>query len=92
MVKINEVVLKVNNEWLHFAEPKQIIVANTLEDVLPALRELERLVNVNACYAAGFLSFEAASAFDPALRTKAVVQTGNGSAQEVEFPFLGFGL
>src|SRR5688572_23652833 len=74
MIKTNEVVLKVNNEWLHFAEPKQIMVAETLEDVLPAFREMERLVNVNAWYAAGFLSYEAASAFDPALRTKAVVQ------------------
>ena len=92
MTKINEVVLKVNNEWLQFAEPKQIIVANTLEDVLPAFREMERLVNVNEWHAAGFLSYEAASAFDPALRTKAVVLAENNTVQEVEFPFLWFGL
>src|SRR5688500_3409520 len=92
MIKTNEVVLKVNNEWLHFAEPKQIMVAKTLEDVLPAFREMERLVNVNAWYAAGFLSYEAASAFDPALRTKAVVQAENNKVQGVGFPFLWFGL
>jgi len=92
MIKTNEVVLKVNNECLHFAEPKQIIVANTLEDVLPALRETERLVNVNEWYAAGFLSYEAASAFDPALRTKVVVPTEDSTVQDVEFPFLWFGL
>jgi len=92
MIKTNEVVLKVNNEWLHFAEPKQIMVAETLEDVLPAFREMERLVNVNAWYAAGFLSYEAASAFDPALRTKAVVQAENNKVQGVGFPFLWFGL
>src|SRR5687768_9533382 len=92
MVKINEDALRVNDKWLHFAEPKQIIVANTLEDVLPALREMERLVNVAEWYAAGFLSYEAASAFDPALRTKAVIQAENHTVQEVEFPFLWFGL
>ena len=92
MIKTNEVVLKVNNEWLHFAEPRQIMVAKTLEDVLPAFREMERLVNVNAWYAAGFLSYEAASAFDPALRTKAVMQAENNKVQGVGFPFLWFGL
>jgi para-aminobenzoate synthetase/4-amino-4-deoxychorismate lyase len=92
MIKRNEVVLKTNNEWLHFAEPNQIMVAHTLEDVLPVFREMERLVNVNNWYAAGFLSYEAASTFDPALRTKAVVQTENSIVQEAEFPFLWFGL
>jgi len=92
MIKTNEVLLKVNNEWLHFAEPNQIIVAKTLEDVLPAFREIERLVEVNAWHATGFLSYEAASAFDPALHTKAVVQAKKNTVQEVEFPFLWFGL
>jgi len=92
MIKTNEVLLKINNEWLHFAEPKQIIVAKTLEDVLPASREMERLVNVNEWYAAGFLSYEAASAFDPALRTKVFSQAKNSRVQEAEFPFLWFGL
>ncbi|MDQ3005221.1 MAG: aminodeoxychorismate synthase component I [Chloroflexota bacterium] len=92
MIKTNEVLLKINNEWLHFAEPKQIIVAKTLEDILPASREMERLVNVNEWYAAGFLSYEAASAFDPALRTKAFSQAKNSRVQAAEFPFLWFGL
>ncbi|HVF25680.1 MAG TPA: aminodeoxychorismate synthase component I [Anaerolineales bacterium] len=92
MIKTNEVLLKVNNEWLHFTEPKQIIVAKTLKDVLPASREMERLVNVNEWYAAGFLSYEAASAFDMALHTKAVMQTEDRRTKETEFPFLWFGL
>ena len=92
MIKTNEVVLKVNNAWQHFAEPKQIIVAKSLEDVLPALHEVERLVNVNKSYAAGFLSYEAAAAFDPALHKKAVHQTESRRGHEVEFPFLWFGL
>jgi para-aminobenzoate synthetase/4-amino-4-deoxychorismate lyase len=92
MVKTNEIVLRLNNEWLHFAEPKQIIAAHKLEDVLPALRETERLVDVNEWHAAGFLSYEAASAFDPALRTKESLRPEDSSEREGEFPFLWFGL
>jgi para-aminobenzoate synthetase / 4-amino-4-deoxychorismate lyase len=82
LVKTNEFLLKENGKWLHFAEPQQIIAAQTLEDVLPALREIERLTKVNAWYAAGFLSYEAASAFDMSLLTK----------QTDGFPYLWFGL
>ena len=92
MIKTNEVVLKLNNEWLHFVWPNQIIAAHTLGDVLPALREVERLVEVNDWYAAGFLSYEAASAFDPALRTKESLRPEESSAREAGFPFLWFGL
>ena len=105
MIKANQVVLRLNNEWLHFAGPNQIIAAYTLEDVLPALLEMERLIHINAWHAAGFLSYEAASGFDPVLRTRAtrasVAGTGGpsdgslpGSAGESRegFPFLWFGL
>ena len=81
-VKQNEVLLRENNEWLYFSKPHQIITAEKLEDVLPALQEIERLIANNKWYAAGFLSYEAAPAFDPALHTKA----GFG------FPYLWFGL
>jgi para-aminobenzoate synthetase / 4-amino-4-deoxychorismate lyase len=81
-VKQNEVLLKENSEWLYFSNPHQIITAEKLGDVLPALREIERLIASNDWHAAGFLSYEAASAFDAALQTK----PGAG------FPFLWFGL
>jgi len=68
MIKTNEVLLKENDAWLHFAEPHRVIVAEQLTDVLPALRETERLVNKNGWHAAGFVSYEAAPAFDSALR------------------------
>jgi len=80
--RTNEVLLKVNKDWLHFARPYQLITAEKPSDVLRALQEIERLVFVNHWYAAGFLSYEAASAFDPALQTQPV--TG--------FPYLWFGL
>jgi para-aminobenzoate synthetase/4-amino-4-deoxychorismate lyase len=78
----NEVLLKDNDTWLHFSAPRRLIVAERLEDVLPALHEIERQVESNGWHAAGFLSYEAASAFDPALRTR----PKNG------FPYLWFGL
>ena len=82
MIETNEALLKDNGEWLRFVDPHRIIIAERLEDIIPSLREIERLIEVNDWHAAGFLSYEAASAFDPALRTQPT--TG--------FPYLWFGL
>ena len=82
MIQKNEVLLKHNNEWLHFANPYQIISAASIDDVHAALQEIERLVNKNNWHAAGFVSYEAAPAFDSALH----VRSADG------FPFLWFGL
>ena len=81
-VRTNEVLLKENDQWLYFSNPHQIISAEKLEDVLPALREIERLIEVNGWYAAGFLSYEAASGFDSTLQTKPAIG----------FSYLWFGL
>ena len=81
-IKMNEVLLHEDEHWLHFATPYRLIVAERLEDVIPALHVIERLMRTNDWYAAGFLSYEASSAFDPALVTYA--STG--------FPYLWFGL
>lgn len=89
-IKTNEVLLKNNIEWHHFAHPYQIVCAERLEDVLPALNEMERLIEVNRWYAAGFLSYAAAPAFDPALQTHASI--AQHSARDSEFPYLWFGL
>jgi para-aminobenzoate synthetase/4-amino-4-deoxychorismate lyase len=78
----NEALVKNHSEWLHFANPYRLITAERLEDVLPALQAVERLVQVNDWYAAGFLSYEAASAFDSALQTHDLTS----------FPYLWFGL
>jgi len=97
MIKTNDVLLKENNRWLHFTRPWQIIVAEKLEEILPGLREIERLVNGKGWYAAGFLSYEAASAFDPALHTHALSSFRDNlsplrTARTTGFPFLWFGL
>jgi para-aminobenzoate synthetase/4-amino-4-deoxychorismate lyase len=82
MVKQNEVLLKHKDEWLYFSEPHEILAVSKLEEVPKALNEVERLVEKRGWHAAGFLSYEAAPAFDPALLTHA----GD------EFPYLWFGL
>jgi para-aminobenzoate synthetase/4-amino-4-deoxychorismate lyase len=82
MIKQNEVLLRYNNEWLYFSEPHRILVAEKLDEVSGALSEVERLVEIHGWHAAGFVSYEAAPAFDPAFLT----HTGG------EFPYLWFGL
>jgi para-aminobenzoate synthetase / 4-amino-4-deoxychorismate lyase len=83
-VAANEVLLKENDRWLHFADPQKIIVAQIVEDVLPALNEIERLISTNHWYAAGFISYEAGPAFDPAFPERLQPESG--------FPYLWFGL
>ena len=51
---------------LAFTQPERIIVARTLAEVRPALREVQDATR-NGFYAAGMLCYEAAPAFDPAL-------------------------
>lgn len=68
--------------WWQFSQPVEIIQVYSVQDVLASLHHLETQVNAGL-YAAGFLSYEAASAFDPALAT---YQLSNS------FPLLWFGL
>lgn len=53
---------------LYFEKPRRVVVARSLCEVIPALEEVENEVNFGAV-AAGFIAYEAASAFDPALKT-----------------------
>lgn len=68
-------------EWAHFTDPVEVIVAHRVEDVRPALRAVQDAVG-RGLYAAGFVGYEAAPAFDPAL----IVREGRG------LPLLWFGL
>jgi len=58
-----------SRQWWHFIQPHQIIQTYQVEQVLPLLQTVEALVNRHGWYAAGFLSYEAAPAFDAALQT-----------------------
>jgi len=81
-LKVNEVLLKDNRQWLHFTKPQQIVTAQKLDEVIPVLREVEGLIEANNWHAAGFVSYEAAMAFD----SVHVTRPANG------FPLLWFGL
>ncbi len=70
------------NQWLRFESPREIIQANTLAEIIPALERIESHVNNQNTCAAGFISYEAAPAFDPILRTHPLT----------DFPYLWFGI
>lgn len=57
--------------WWQFQDAREIIVAARINEVLPKLREIERRVDRDGLWAAGFISYEAGPAFDPAIRTRA---------------------
>jgi para-aminobenzoate synthetase/4-amino-4-deoxychorismate lyase len=71
-----------NKHWLHFRNPLEIMEAYHLEEVIPKLRLLERRIQEQELFGAGFISYEAAPAFDSALRVKT----------STSFPLLWFGL
>jgi len=79
----NEVLLRSADGWLYYQNPRRILQTDRPDQVLPLLWELESLVEANGWHAAGFLSYEAAPAFDPALSVR---PDGSG------FPLLWFGL
>ena len=53
------------SRWLRFRDPAAVLVAHRVADVPPLLAEVEREV-ANGSWAAGFLAYEAAPAFDAA--------------------------
>ncbi len=81
---INSIVIHdaTQRQWLHFQNPKRIISAHRMEEVMPALKTIEEQVYQRGLYAAGFIAYEAAPAFDSAL---AVQKDGL-------FPLLWFGI
>ena len=76
-----ELANRPNPPPLAFADPEEVIVAHRLDEVMPAMEAVARATAAGR-YAAGFVGYEAAAAFDPALRTHAVT----------EFPLLWFGI
>lgn len=58
------------SRWLLFEKPGEVLVARTAADVGALIAELERRVADDGVHAAGYLSYEAAPAFDFALTTR----------------------
>lgn len=81
-LSLNEVLLRDRDQWLYFSEPRQVITVETLNDVIPALQKVEKYIEQEGLYAAGFLSYESAPAFDPSHPAKLAAG----------FPYLWFGL
>ena len=87
--QINEILLKQNDDWLYFSHPHRVIEIHALAEVLAALHEVEELVNTYRWHAAGFISYEAAPAFDKAFE---ILSERSGAKSRGGFPFLWFGL
>ncbi|MBN8581879.1 MAG: aminodeoxychorismate synthase component I [Anaerolineae bacterium] len=77
-----DVILKNDDVWWKFGNPHRVILTEKLEDVRKGLQEVESLVNEHGWTAVGFVSYEAAPAFDSSLQ----VIPSHG------FPLLWFGL
>ena len=71
--------------WLCFGEPIRVLKAKSTDQVLAALHEAEQAVEAEGLYAAGFVAYEAAPGFDPALRAQRV-------REQLDIPLLWLGL
>ena len=72
----------VNASWLSFSRPRHIYCLQNREDITTTLARIEKHVREENLWAAGWLSYEAASEFDSALITHA----------PTDFPVMWFGL
>ena len=55
--------------WLCFVQPVDVLYTRRPSQVLATLEEIERRVEHERLFAAGFLTYEAAQGFDPSFRT-----------------------
>lgn len=80
-----QVVLKdaQSGDWLHFSDPVAVIQTNRIAGIRNHLQEIERRCRTGGLFAAGFLAYEAAPAFDPAFQVR---------PHDPDFPLLWFGL
>ncbi|MGK7899469.1 MAG: aminodeoxychorismate synthase component I [Xenococcus sp. (in: cyanobacteria)] len=81
---MNQIVIHDANrkQWLKFSQPSQVITANYFAEISSRWQLVNELVQKNKFYAAGFISYEAASGFDSSLITH----------KNSSFPLLWFGL
>ncbi|WP_054754290.1 chorismate-binding protein [Piscibacillus salipiscarius] len=79
-------IVHFKHDWLDehsyiFEQPIDYVVANRLDEVKPALEQIEQY-SKDGYYGVGYLSYEAAQAFNPKMRTH----------QDVRLPYLYFGI
>jgi para-aminobenzoate synthetase/4-amino-4-deoxychorismate lyase len=56
-----------SDSWLTFTSPCRILTTTTRTEVLPLLRQAEESVTAEGLFAAGYIAYEAAPAFDASL-------------------------
>ena len=56
--------------WWRFGDARDVIIATRIEEVLPALQDVERRVERERLWAAGYIAYEAGPAFDAAIRSR----------------------
>jgi len=79
----NSVILQAaDGGWRRFANPVRIVTARRAEEVLPALTTIEKRVEGEGLFAAGFITYEASLALDKAFKTRS----------ESALPLVWFGL
>ncbi|MFJ7747814.1 aminodeoxychorismate synthase component I [Peribacillus sp. NPDC097295] len=54
---------------MYFNDPKEVVIAHFLEEVLPAFEKVQKAID-EGFYAAGYVSYEAAPAFDKSFKVK----------------------
>jgi para-aminobenzoate synthetase/4-amino-4-deoxychorismate lyase len=74
-MNVSQVALQTGDHWLAFRQPVRVLQATALPAVQDVMRQVEQAVEAEGLYAAGFLSYEAAPAFDRALRVQAGSET-----------------
>ncbi len=85
------VLLQHGNDWLRFSDPVEVLTARTADEVFQCLEKIES----SGLWAAGFISYEAAGAFDDALTVfggpRSVVAS-DATERVPPVPLLHFGL
>lgn len=83
MIHKDQVLLKNGDgQWLYFSDPVQVIQVDQADQVCAALRQVEQRVENDGYHAAGFVSYEAAPAFDAAMSVHPAP----------DFPLIWFGI
>ena len=70
-MRVDRIVLRDSSagRWLCFDRPVDVLATRRPSQVLATLEEIERRVEHERLFAAGFLTYEAAQGFDPSFRT-----------------------
>jgi para-aminobenzoate synthetase/4-amino-4-deoxychorismate lyase len=67
----NEIILSDRGaRWLRFRHPVEIVTTEHLDQVGPLLEKISKRVESDGLYAAGYVTYEAAPAFDPAFQVR----------------------